>query len=120
MFESINLFQWMMPQERIVLDRGYLGLVDEPNRAIIGFKEPRTQAQRAWNRLIKSVRIDVERVIAYFKRFSFLKYTRTKSGLNHNLVFHFLAHLINIRLELVPFRDGIHPNVFNARRHMPE
>jgi hypothetical protein len=94
---------WMVKGEKMVLDQGYLGKTLE-SRALIGIKCPSTPEERMWNNLIASVRIDVERVISYFKRFRILRHTYIKKIELHGLVFHFLAHLINVRIQKLPIR----------------
>jgi len=94
---------WMVSGEKMVVDLGYLGATLS-DQVLIPIKCPATPEQRVWSNLVSSVRIDVERVIAYFKRFRILRHTYLKKLEYHALVFHLLAHLINIRIQKVPIR----------------
>lgn len=97
------VIDWMVEGEKMVVDLGYLGSTVS-DYAIIPFKCPSTPAQRQWCNLVSTVRIDVERVIAYFKRFRVLRHTYIKKVELHGLAFHFLAHLINMRIKKVAIR----------------
>lgn len=68
-----SVTRWMVPGEKMVVDLGYVGAVIN-SQVLIPIKTPSTPDERKWSNLIASVRIDVERVIAYFKRFRILRH----------------------------------------------
>jgi len=63
----------------MVVDLGYLGATLS-DQVLIPIKCPATPEQRVWSNLISSARIDVERVIAYFKRFRILRHIPEEVG----------------------------------------
>jgi len=116
-----GILDLLVPGERIVVDRGYLQANDQEitDKMIVGFVGHRTPAQEQWNKLVASVRIQVERMNMYFKKFEVFHYTRLKDMAVHSRLFHLACHLINWRIKRYPSRKAPHPNIQNAVMRRP-
>lgn len=118
--EQTHILDWMLPGERIVVDRGY---TDETiaHKVIIGFNDgdQTTAARKQWNNLVASVRIEAARIKAYIKKFRVFRMTYLKSPEHRMAMFHLTCHLINLRLRSFPSRVYPHPNIMNAEMERP-
>jgi hypothetical protein len=105
----------------VVVDRGYQN-PDHEHALVIGFDgQDLPRLKQDWNKLVASVRNDVERVLAYIKRFREFQYTYLKSMPVHSLLFQLACHVVNARFEKYPLRkQGPHPNLFGAVMQKPE
>lgn len=115
---TCDMIKKLLPRERILVDRGYLN-AEIADLTVVAFKKPSTQEQLDWNNLVSSVRIEIERINAYFKRHRILRFTWIKNVAFHLLVFNGIAHMINLRLKEFPSRRYIAPNLVFSKVHKP-
>lgn len=109
---------WLLEGEKMVVDLGYVGPTIA-HQVVIKLKAASTPTERAWCNLVSSVRIDVERVIAYLKRFRVLRHTYIKSVALHGVIFHFLSRVVNLRIRRSPIRRVPCSTLRNATMKMP-
>lgn len=93
----------LQPGQFVVADKAYVGCP----QAITPIKRKRGQAclspeEEQWNRLVNRVRIDIERLMAHFKKFACAREAWRHNRTLHPQVFGLLGELINIDLEFHP------------------
>jgi len=100
-----NLLALRIPEEvSLLVDTGFQGIQRIHENTLIPKKKPRggflTKAEKAWNRVISSVRMAVEHAIGGFKRFGAASHIfRNKNGIDDRFV-NVCAGLWNLELEL--------------------
>lgn len=114
-----NILADLLPEEKIVVDRGYIKDITE-ERQIIGFVDPQTPEQLQWNNIVSSIRIDVERVNGYLKKFRVLRMTWISQMEFHCMIFNNLCHMVNLRLREFPLRRYVHPNLLDCNVQRPQ
>jgi hypothetical protein len=99
-----NMLAIRIPEEiSLLVDTGFQGIQKQHENTLIPKKKPRggilTEAEKAWNRLISSVRIVVEHSIGGMKRFGAVSHIfRNKNGIDDQFV-NICAGLWNLELE---------------------
>jgi len=99
-----NMLVSHIPEEISVLaDTGFQGIQKQHNNILMPKKKPKggvlTETEKAWNRLISSVRIVVEHAIGGMKRFGAASHIfRNKNGLDDQFM-NICAGLWNLELE---------------------
>ena len=113
-----GLLDWLIPQEKIVCDAGYLGWETE-QLILQPIVNATTPEERLWNNTIAQVRIQVERINSYIKKFRIMRMTYIKSIVLHGLAMRFICHMTNLRLLNYPSRAGVHPTLFDCTLQKP-
>jgi IS5 family transposase len=86
----------------LIADKGYQGIEQMHAFTLIPFKKPRKRnlspKQRKWNRMISKVRIFIEPVNRWMKRFKIFKYRYRNKQRKHFLRFSLICGLFNYDL----------------------
>lgn len=121
LLQASGVLDLLVPGEKLVVDRGYVtGDLATQSKTIVGIVGPIPGSpEEAWNKLVASVRIQVERVLSYIKNFQVFQHTMIKDLAVHSMMFHLACHLTNWRITRYPSRKAPHPNIFNSFQQKP-
>lgn len=113
--KRFNIFAQMMPNERCLVDKGYVD-VEYEHSLIFPYKGTLSRDQELFNRAIAAIRITVERSNRLFKNFRILKDAfRGHSMEEHHIIVETIGKLINVRIDELPLVRNIHPLLYGKR-----
>jgi hypothetical protein len=97
-----GLLEAMLPGEKGLADKGYVDAAIN-DRIIVPFKGSYlTQDEKLFNRCCSAVRITVERTNGLIKGFNVMRHAFRHGIIFHNLVFHVVCNLVNLRIRIQP------------------